>query len=292
MGPVPQPPPGVTLDPVPVATLFPGRLLQVATFPALALAVGLGMVLAAPWVTRAVVAADRWLLVALLGPGQLAQRVADLEHTRALAVDDAAAQLRRVERDLHDGAQIRLATLAMHLAGQGEGPGAAADVARARELVDAAHRDAKQALGELRDLARGIHPPVLDSGLDNALATLAATSAVPVELACDLPERFDPAAIETIAYYCAAELLANAAKHSHAGQVTVQADGRRGSWSSGSATTASAAPTRPAAAAWPAWPSGSAPSTAGCGSPAPRRADPDQRPPAPADMTAGRPCVS
>jgi len=225
-------PPGVALGPVPVLTPFPGRALQVATFPGsfLALAVGLGMVLAAPWVTRAVVAVDRRLLVSLLGPGRLALRVRDLEHTRALAVDDAAAQLRRVERDLHDGAQIRLATLAMHLGLARETlarPDGAADVDRARELVDAAHRDAKQALGELRDLARGIHPPVLDSGLDDALATLAATSAIPVELACDLPQRPAPA-IETIAYYCAAELLANAAKHSHAGRVTVQADGRHG----------------------------------------------------------------
>jgi signal transduction histidine kinase len=225
-------PPGVTLDPVPVANPFGGDLLQVATFPGtfLALAVGLAMVLAAPWVTRAVVAVDHRLLVALLGPGRLALRVRNLEHTRALAVDDAAAQLRRVERDLHDGAQIRLATLAMHLGLAREslaGAGDAADVGRARELVDAAHRDAKQALGELRDLARGIHPPVLDSGLDDALATLAATSAIPVELACDLPERPAPA-IETIAYYCAAELLANAAKHSHASRVTLQADGRHG----------------------------------------------------------------
>jgi signal transduction histidine kinase len=225
-------PPGVTLDPVPAATPFPGRAMQVATYPGtfLALAVGLGMVLAAPWVTRAVVAVDRRLLVALLGPGRLALRVRDLEHTRALAVDDAAAQLRRVERDLHDGAQIRLATLAMHLGLAREtlaGLEGAADVGRARELVDAAHRDAKQALGELRDLARGIHPPVLDSGLEDALATLAATSAIPVELACDLPERPAPA-IETIAYYCVAELLANAAKHSHANRVTVRADGRHG----------------------------------------------------------------
>jgi signal transduction histidine kinase len=225
-------PPGVTLDPVPAVTPFPGRLLQIATFPGtfLALGVGLVMVLAAPWVTRAVVAVDRRLLVALLGPGRLALRVRDLEHSRALAVDDAAAQLRRVERDLHDGAQIRLATLAMHLGLAREtlaGLGEAAEVSRARELVDAAHRDAKQALGELRDLARGIHPPVLDSGLDDALATLAATSAIPVELACDLPERPAPA-IETIAYYCAAELLANAAKHSQAGRVTVKVDGGHG----------------------------------------------------------------
>jgi signal transduction histidine kinase len=225
-------PPGVTLGPVPALTPFPGRALQIATYPGtfLALAVGLGMVLAAPWVTRAVVAVDRRLLVALLGPGRLALRVRDLEHTRALAVDDAAAQLRRVERDLHDGAQIRLATLAMHLGLAREsltGLGEAAEVGRARELVDAAHRDAKQALGELRDLARGIHPAVLDNGLDDALATLAATSAIPVELACDLPERPAPA-IETIAYYCAAELLANAAKHSQAGRVTVRVDGRQG----------------------------------------------------------------
>jgi signal transduction histidine kinase len=225
-------PPDVDLGPVPVLTPFPGRALQIATFPGtfLALAVGLAMVLAAPWVTRAVVAVDRRLLVALLGPGRLALRVRDLEHTRALAVDDAAAQLRRVERDLHDGAQIRLATLAMHLGLAKETlaePDGAADVGRARELVDAAHRDAKQALGELRDLARGIHPPVLDAGLDDALATLAATSAIPVELACDLPERPAPA-IETIAYFCAAELLANAAKHSQASRVTLQADGRHG----------------------------------------------------------------
>jgi signal transduction histidine kinase len=226
-------PPGVTLDPVPVANPLGGGQLQVATYPGtfLALAVGLAMVLAAPWVTRAVVAVDRRLLVALLGPGRLALRVRDLEHTRALAVDDAAAQLRRVERDLHDGAQIRLATLALHLGLAKEtlaGLDGGDDVGRARELVDAAHRDAKQALGELRDLARGIHPPVLDSGLDDALATLAATSAIPVELVCDLPERPAPA-IETIAYYCAAELLANAAKHSRAGRVTLQADGRHGS---------------------------------------------------------------
>jgi signal transduction histidine kinase len=101
------------------------------------------------------------------------------------------------------------------------------DVARARELVDAAHRGAKDALGELRDLARGIHPPVLDNGLEDALATLAATSAIPAELRCDLPERPAPA-IETIAYFCAAELLANAAKHSHANQLTVQTTGRHG----------------------------------------------------------------
>ena len=170
--------PGVTLDPVPAATPFFGGTFPVATFGGTfaAFAAGVAMVLAAPWVTRAVVAGDRRLLRALVGPGGLAQRVRDLEQTRALAVDDAAARLRQVERDLHDGAQIRLATLAMHLGMAKEqlgDDGDPPDVARARELLDAAHRGAKDALGELRDLARGIHPPVLDNGLQDALATLA-----------------------------------------------------------------------------------------------------------------------
>jgi signal transduction histidine kinase len=223
-------PPGVRLSPVLAATPFPGRVLHVATYPGtfLAFGLGVGMVLAAPWVTRAVVAADRRLLRGLLGPGRLAERVRDLEQTRALAVDDAAALLRRVERDLHDGAQIRLATLAMHLGmvkeKLGEG-GRPPDVTGARELVDAAHRGAKDALAELRDLARGIHPPVLDNGLADALGTLAAGSAIPVELATDIPVRPTPA-IETIAYFCAAELLANAAKHSLASRIGLRATGR------------------------------------------------------------------
>src|SRR5207249_3368494 len=81
----------------------------------LAAAAGLAMVLAAPWLARAVTALDLWLMRGLLGPGRLAQRVADLEATRARAVDDSAALLRRLERNLHDGTQIRLATLAMNL---------------------------------------------------------------------------------------------------------------------------------------------------------------------------------
>jgi signal transduction histidine kinase len=225
-------PPGVRLSPVPAGTPFPGRVFHVGTYPGtfLALAVGTAMVLAAPWVTRAVVAADRRLLHGLLGPGRLAQRVRDLEQTRALAVDDTAVLLRRVERDLHDGAQIRLATLAMHLgmareklAGDPDQP----DLAAARELVDAAHREAKGALAELRDLARGIHPPALDNGLADALATIAASSAIPVELTSDIPQRPTPA-IETIAYFCAAELLANAAKHSNATTIRIRAAGRDG----------------------------------------------------------------
>jgi signal transduction histidine kinase len=225
-------PPGVRLSPVLVATPFPGRVLHVATYPGTfaAFAIGVVMVLVAPWVTRAVVAADRWLLRGLLGPGRLAERVRDLEQTRAVAVDDSAALLRQVERDLHDGAQIRLAALAMHLGMAKEklgDDGDPLDVTGARELVDAAHRGAKDALAELRDLARGIHPPVLDNGLADALATLAAGSAIPVELAADIPARPTPA-IETIAYFCAAELLANAAKHSQATRIGLEATGRDG----------------------------------------------------------------
>ena len=226
--------PGVRLSPVPVFTpfgLFGEGTFRVATLPGTfaAAAAGAAMLLAAPWVTRAVTSADAWLIRGLLGPGRLAQRVHDLELRRALAVDDSAALLRRLERNLHDGAQIRLATLAMNLGMArrklGDG-GEVPDVAAVRELLDAALRGAKDALGELRSLARGIHPPVLDNGLADALASLAADSTIPVELEISIPVRPTPA-IETIAYFCAAELLANAAKHSFANKIAIQVTGQR-----------------------------------------------------------------
>lgn len=227
-------PPGVRLSPMPVFTpfgLFGEGTFRVATLPGTfaAAAAGAAMLLAAPWVTRAVISADAWLVRGLLGPGRLAQRVHDLELSRALAVDDSAALLRRLERNLHDGAQIRLATLAMNLGMAREklgDSGEVPDAAAARELVDAALRGAKDALGELRNLARGIHPPVLDSGLADALTSLAADSAIPVELEVSIPVRPTPA-IETIAYFCAAELLANAAKHSFANRIVVRVAGAR-----------------------------------------------------------------
>src|SRR5262249_6654442 len=101
------------------------------------------------------------------------------------------------------------------------------DLAAARELVGAALQGAKDALGELRELARGIHPPVLDRGLTDALASLAATSAIPAELTLSVPVPPTPA-IETIAYFCAAELLANAAKHSEANTITIKVTERAG----------------------------------------------------------------
>ena len=193
-------------------------------------AIGVVTLLIAPWPTSALAAADRWLIRSLLGPASLSARVRDLEATRAQAVDDSAATLRRVERDLHDGAQARLVALAMSLGMAKEklGEGASeADMARARLLVDTAHRGAKEAIAELRDLARGIYPPVLDNGLADALGTLAARSAIPVSLTVAIPQRPTPA-IEAIAYFCAAELLANAAKHSGAAEVTIDATERAG----------------------------------------------------------------
>jgi signal transduction histidine kinase len=216
-------PPDVHLSAVPVLTPF--GAFHVATFGGTfaVFAAGVAMLLAAPWVTHGATVVDRRLMRALLGPGRLAERVRALQESRAWAVDDAAARLRRVERDLHDGAQIRLATLAMNLGIAQEKLGTAGDspdIDQARELVGLAHRSAKDALVELRDLVRGIHPPVLDNGLPDALATLATSSAIPVELTTIGTTRAAPA-IETIAYFCAAELLANAAKHSRANQITM-----------------------------------------------------------------------
>jgi signal transduction histidine kinase len=172
---------------------------------------GLVLVFFAPWAVRMATVPDRMLARWLLGRRNLAERVRDLEETRARAVDDAAATLRRIERDLHDGAQVRLIALTMQLTMVRD----AVEDEKARALVDAARATAREAIAELRELVRGIHPPVLDHGLDTALETLAARAPVPVETAIALRTR-PTAAIESIAYFCAAELLANVAKHSGA----------------------------------------------------------------------------
>jgi signal transduction histidine kinase len=161
-----------------------------------------------------------------------AERARELQERRAVAVDQSAARLRRIERDLHDGAQVRLAALAMMLGEIKENltqaEGAADDDGHVRMLVSAAHRSAKETLSELRDLARGIHPPVLDRGLAAALGVLADTVSLPVEVDVRTRER-PSAAIEAIAYFCAAELLANMSKHSGAsrGAISVSDDGVR-----------------------------------------------------------------
>jgi signal transduction histidine kinase len=208
-------------DPLVVANSVHSFAVSFALVPA-----GLAVLLYCPWWLRQCNGVDGRLVARLLGP-PLGHRVRELEQSRAHLVDDSAARLREIERDLHDGAQAQMVAVAMKLGLAREKLGgttvgtAQPDLERILELVDAAHRGAKEAIVELRDLARGIHPPVLDQGLGTALATLAARSDVPVELIVDLPER-PSASIETIAYFCAAELLTNVAKHSGAQRATLE----------------------------------------------------------------------
>jgi hypothetical protein len=186
----------------------------------------LGVVLlyAGTWLNHYVTDVDRWLMRALLGPRTSEERVRALQESRARAVDDSAARLRTIERDLHDGTQAQLVALAMKLGLavdklQDAGP---LDLPRLTELVGDAHRGVLEAIADLRTLARGIHPPVLDKGLTDALATLAERSAIPVELVTDIQNRPSDA-IETIGYFSAAELLTNVAKHSGARHATLEA---------------------------------------------------------------------
>jgi signal transduction histidine kinase len=191
---------------------------------------GAVFLLAAPWAMRGFVNVDRMLMRGLLGPDPMAARVRSLEQARSQTVDASAATLRRIERDLHDGTQAQLVALAMRLGMAKEKLGASEDIDldRVRALVDEAHRGAKEAIAELRDIARGIHPPALDIGLEGALATLSARSAVPAELSVDIQARPTPA-IEAIAYFCVAELLANVAQHAHASRASVSC-AQQGTW--------------------------------------------------------------
>jgi signal transduction histidine kinase len=204
------------------AELWPNFFLDTPGRIALLAVIALVLLLIAPWAVRAAVHLDVLAARALLGPSWTSERVAELEQTRATAVEDSAATLRRIERNLHDGTQARLVALAMNVGLAKEKLAEGGDPAEAQRLLDTAHTTAKEAIVELRDLAKGIHPPVLDAGLDTALATLAAHSAVPVRLRTALTDRPAPA-IETIAYFCAAELLTNVAKHSGASTATIDA---------------------------------------------------------------------
>lgn len=177
----------------------------------------------APWL---VMASVRWDLTAaadLLGPSRaerLARRVTDLAESRAAAVDAADAERRRIERDLHDGAQQRLVSLAMNL---GLARATLKDLPEdARTALAEAHEEAKEALAELRNLVRGLHPVVLeDRGLDAALSGIAARSPVPVRLHVDVLERA-AAAVEAVAYFIVAEALANVARHARASEARVE----------------------------------------------------------------------
>ncbi|MET9665250.1 sensor domain-containing protein [Streptomyces sp. NPDC006475] len=176
-----------------------------------------------PFIARGLANADRAMARGLLSPSdELEQRIAELESDRGVVVDTAAADLRRIERDLHDGAQARLVALAMGLGLAKEKlSGDELDRTAAAAMVDEAHGEVKLALQELRDLARGIHPAVLtDRGLDAALSSVASRCTAPVKVTVDLVER--PAeAIEGIAYFTVSELLQNVSKHAQAKSVTV-----------------------------------------------------------------------
>ncbi|MFE7564690.1 sensor histidine kinase [Kitasatospora sp. NPDC057500] len=186
---------------------------------------GLGLmalgVLLAPYAVRAYAEVARRVLDqdGRATHAQLTRRVAELTETRADAVGSQAAELRRIERDLHDGAQARLVAIGMtlgtieHLM--------ETDPAAARELLSEARQSSARALQELRDLVRGIHPPVLaERGLGDAVRALALDGALPTEVFVSLPDRL-PAPVEATAYFSVCELLANAAKHSGAEQVWV-----------------------------------------------------------------------
>jgi signal transduction histidine kinase len=190
-----------------------------------AAAVGSAILLAgAPAISRSLATVDaalaRWLLSP---PSDLVARVAELEISRERVVDAAEEERRRIERDLHDGAQQRLVALAMELgrakAKFGDDPDGA------RDLVERAHTEAKAALTELRNLVRGVHPPILtERGLDPALSGLAALCPIPVDVHVEVPVRPKPA-VEAVAYFMVAEALTNIAKHSRASHATVVVEG-------------------------------------------------------------------
>ncbi|GIG87850.1 sensor histidine kinase [Plantactinospora endophytica] len=192
----------------PAMTTTPGRFV-------LSL-LGLALLPVAAWLVRQLAGGQVWVARALLAPGnhrQLVERAARLAESRARVVDAQAAELRRIERDLHDGAQARIVaagiTLALAERKLRTGGEIVPDVRLARRQLD-------DALAELRRLVRGIHPPILtDRGLYQALAALAADSPLAVEVRGDPADRY-PAAIESAAYFVAAEGLANAGKHAEA----------------------------------------------------------------------------
>jgi signal transduction histidine kinase len=191
---------------------------------ALVAVLGLVLLVLSPRLVRWLGLVDIAFARRMLGSsGELAARIGELERSRARVVDAAEEERRRIERDLHDGAQQRLVALAMNLgrakARYDQDPEAA------RALIDEAHSDAKQALAELRDLARGLHPAVLaDRGLDAALSGLAARSPVPVTVEVDpgggRPGRASQV-VEAIAYFVVAEALTNIAKHAKARRAAV-----------------------------------------------------------------------
>jgi signal transduction histidine kinase len=184
--------------------------------------IGIVCVFVLPLAVRLGSRLDVVLARALLGPSRTGQLSAEVEHlgtARALAVESAESERRRIERDLHDGLQPKLVSLALEL-------GLARsrferDPDYARSLLDRAHEEAKTAIQDLRGLVRGIHPSVLDErGLDAALSALVASCAVPVRADVALTRRPDRAS-EAVAYFVAAESITNVTKHSGATTASV-----------------------------------------------------------------------
>jgi signal transduction histidine kinase len=168
---------------------------------------GLLVFFVTPWVIRALTALDVVLMRALLGPtrGELERAAAMHAEERDLAVAAATGDRRQIERDLHDGAQARLVSLAVDLGRARRRLEEGGAPEEAAELVRSAHEDAKQALVEIRDLARGIHPAVLtDRGLDAALSSLAARSPVEVSLRSELGDERPREEVESAAYFVVA----------------------------------------------------------------------------------------
>jgi signal transduction histidine kinase len=153
---------------------------------------------------------------------ELVERVDELTRTRRGALDVQAAELRRIERDLHDGAQARLVALSMLM---GRAEERLDDRPEVAELVRRAREEASAAIGELRDLARGIAPPVLaDRGLQAAIEALAGRSMTPVTVEATITRR-PPPVVETAAYFVAAEAITNVAKHGGGAAARVRVDG-------------------------------------------------------------------
>jgi hypothetical protein len=182
-------------------------------------AAGTALLFAAPWAVRAALTLSKQLLRPSLAradrqhvwrPDLAQEQIPGDSGARLCLIEDFAATLCRIERHLLQGAQDRLVTMAMRVSvireqlASATGPGADA----ARELLDTVHRDATQVIAELRDLGRGIRPPALDGGLGPAIESLAAHSPVPIDLRVDMMDR-PSASIETVAYFCATELLAH-----------------------------------------------------------------------------------
>ena len=209
---------------LPAGTIFGSTLVREGSPAALASALGLVILIAAPQLTRGLAVADVAMSRPLLGPpSDLAARVSELEISRERVVGAAETERRRIERDLHDGAQQRLVALAMEL-GRAKAK-FADDPEGARALVDQAHTQAKEALTELRNLVRGVHPPVLtERGLDAALSGLAALCPIPVDVHVDVPVR-PKSSVEAVAYFMVAEALTNVAKHSRASHARVVVEG-------------------------------------------------------------------